>query len=136
MATETRRSTILVCDDQPAFREVVSMMLSLEPSLEVVGEATNGEEALRLVAELQPDLVLLDIAMPMMDGLEVLPLIKGVAPDTRVVMLTGFTSTDMRERALAAGARGYIEKGTDVPALVAHIRDLCAVDDQDDASAS
>jgi DNA-binding NarL/FixJ family response regulator len=123
-ATET--CTVVVCDDQRAFRDVVSLMLSIEPGLEVIGEARDGEEAVRVVAELQPDIVLLDIAMPSLDGFEALPLIRERAPETRIVMLTGFTSEGMRERALAGGATSYIEKGTDVPALVAHIKNLCA----------
>jgi DNA-binding NarL/FixJ family response regulator len=100
-------------------------MLSVEPGLEVVGEAKDGEEAVRVVSELQPDIALLDIAMPLLDGFEALPLIRESSPQTQVVMLTGFTSTGMRERALAGGATTYIEKGTDVAALVAHIKGLC-----------
>jgi DNA-binding response OmpR family regulator len=67
--------------------------------------------------------------MPLLDGFEVLPRIREQSPDTQVVMLTGFTSTGFRERALAAGASTYIEKGTDVPALVAHIKGLCGPTD-------
>jgi DNA-binding NarL/FixJ family response regulator len=100
-------------------------MLSVEPGLEVIGEAGNGEEAVRVVSELRPDIVLLDIAMPLLDGFEALPLILESAPQTQVVMLTGFTSTGMRERALSSGATTYIEKGTDVGALGAHIKGHC-----------
>jgi DNA-binding NarL/FixJ family response regulator len=115
----------VVCDDQQAFRSVVSLMLSLEPGIEVVGEACDGEEAVRVVAALRPDIVLLDIAMPVLDGFEALPRIREQSQDTQVVMLTGFTSTGMRERALAAGATSYVEKGTDVPAMIALIKSLC-----------
>jgi DNA-binding NarL/FixJ family response regulator len=125
VADTNRNCTVVVCDDQKAFRDIVSLMLSVEPGLEVIGEAGNGEEAVRVVSELRPDIVLLDIAMPLLDGFEALPLILESAPQTQVVMLTGFTSTGMRERALSSGATTYIEKGTDVGALVAHIKGLC-----------
>lgn len=115
----------MVCDDQQAFRDVISLMLSVEPGIDVIGEARNGEEAVRVVSELQPDVALLDIAMPLLDGFEALPRIRAGSPGSLIVMLTGFTSTGMRERALAGGATSYIEKGTDVPALVAHIKALC-----------
>jgi DNA-binding NarL/FixJ family response regulator len=123
--TGTKHCTVVVCDDQSAFREIISLMLSVEPGLEVIGEARDGEEAVRVVSALQPDIVLLDIAMPLLDGFEALPLILESSPGTQVVMLTGFTSTVMRERALTGGATTYVEKGTDVPALVAHIQGLC-----------
>jgi DNA-binding NarL/FixJ family response regulator len=116
----------VVCDDQRAFRDVVSLMLSLEPGIEVIGEARDGEEAVRVVSALRPAIVLLDVAMPLLDGFEALPRILEQSPDTKVVMLTGFASTNgMGERALAAGATAYIEKGTDVPALIALIKGLC-----------
>lgn len=125
MATEAKECKVVICDDQKAFREVMSLMLSLEPGLSVVGEAQDGGEAVRIVSELQPDIVLLDIAMPVMDGLEALPLIRRSAPLTQVVMLSGFTSTSTRQRALAEGACLFIEKGTDVPVLVTQIKRLC-----------
>jgi DNA-binding NarL/FixJ family response regulator len=123
---DEKNCTVVVCDDQKAFRDVVSLMLNVEPGLEVVGEAKDGEEAVRVVSSLRPDIVLLDIAMPTLDGFEALPLIREAAPETQVVMLTGFNSSGMRERALGGGAASYIEKGTDVTALVAHIKSLCA----------
>jgi DNA-binding NarL/FixJ family response regulator len=79
----------------------------------------------RVVAELLPDVVVLDIAMPLLDGLEAMPLIRASSPNTRIVMLTGFTSSDVRRRALEGGASLFIEKGTNVPALVGQIRGLC-----------
>lgn len=117
---------VAICDDQPAFRKVVTVVLELDPNLEVVGEAVNGREAVALVRDLQPDVLLLDVAMPVMDGLEALPLIREAAPATRVVMLTGVASADLRERALAAGASAFIEKGTDVDALAAPIKEACS----------
>ena len=119
------RCRVVICDDQAAFRKVVSVVLGLDPDLEVVGEAENGRDAIALARELQPDVLLLDIAMPVMDGLEALPLIREAAPETRVVMLTGVASDAVRARALAAGAEGFIEKGTDVDLLAEPIKEAC-----------
>ena len=117
---------IVICDDQPSFREVLGLMLGIEGDFEVVGEAGNGRDAIELVRELQPDVLLLDIAMPVMDGLEALPAIREASPDTRVVMLTGLASEAIRERALAAGATLFIEKGTDIATLARRVREVCA----------
>lgn len=120
-----QRCRIAICDDQAAFRKVVAVVLGLDPGLEVVGEAENGREAIALMQALRPDVLLLDIAMPVMDGLEALPLILEAVPDTRVVMLTGVTNENIRERALAAGATAFIEKGTDVDRLAEPIKEAC-----------
>jgi DNA-binding NarL/FixJ family response regulator len=123
-----KKCGIVLCDDQKAFRDVMSIALAVEPEFEVLGEAANGEEAVRVVAALQPDIVLLDIAMPVLDGLEALPLILESAPETQVVMLTGFASHDLRARALSTGASLFIEKGTNMPELVGEIKALCRAD--------
>ena len=80
--------------------------------VEVVGEAADGEDAVRLATELRPDLVLLDLAMPRMDGLQALPLIREAVPGVRVVVLSGFEDSVMADRAVEAGASRYVEKGT------------------------
>jgi len=103
----------------------MAIAIAIEPELEVVGEAADGQEAVRIASALQTQIVLLDIAMPVLDGLEALPLILECAPQARVVMLTGFASSDLRKRALAAGACMFIEKGTNVPELVRQIKELC-----------
>ncbi|MBW3592456.1 MAG: response regulator transcription factor [Actinobacteria bacterium] len=114
-----------ICDDQEAFRQVMTLVLGLEPGIEVVGEAADGREAVDLVTRLSPDVLLLDIAMPVMDGLEALPLIREAAPRTSVAMLTGVASEQVRERALAGGAALFIEKGTDAAEMTRQIRNLC-----------
>lgn len=116
---------MVVCDDQGGFRRLVVVVLGLEPGLEVVGEAGDGREAVALAERLQPDVLLLDVAMPEMDGLEALPQVREVSPETQVVMLTGMTATSVRERALAAGACAYIEKGIDIDELGERIIDIC-----------
>jgi DNA-binding NarL/FixJ family response regulator len=116
---------VVVCDDQHSFREVVALVLGLESGLEVVGQAADGAEAIRVVERLRPDVLLLDIAMPVMDGLEALPHIRAAAPDTRVVMMSGLSSDGIRQRALDAGAELFIEKGADVEQVAATIAGLC-----------
>lgn len=117
---------VVICDDQPAFRHTVGIVLNLEAELEVVGQAADGREAIEMVGELRPDVVLLDIAMPCLDGLEALPLILAASPGTRVVMLTGVTTPAVRARALAAGAALFVEKGTGIDVLARQIKDVCA----------
>lgn len=125
MDGQVKKCDVVICDDHKGFRSVLSIALSLDPDLEVVGEAGNGQEAVRIVSELRPAIVILDIAMPVMDGLEALPLILETAPLTQVVILTGFASRDLRRRALEGGACMFLEKGMDVPALVDQIKGLC-----------
>jgi DNA-binding NarL/FixJ family response regulator len=122
---DDRNCTVVVCDDQAAFRRLVTIVLGLESGIEVVGEASNGHEAVTLAEELQPDVLLLDIAMPEMDGLEALPHVREASPATQVVMLTGLTAANVRERALAAGASAFIEKGIDIDDLGNQVFEIC-----------
>ncbi|MDQ2982567.1 MAG: response regulator transcription factor [Actinomycetota bacterium] len=125
MSRDRKGCQVVICDDQAAFRQIVSVVLSLDPGIEVVGEAADGQEAIRLVREMHPDVLLLDVAMPVMDGLEALPHIRRSAPGTHVVMVTGVTSERIRHRALDGGASLFIEKGTDVESLVEQIKEVC-----------
>jgi DNA-binding NarL/FixJ family response regulator len=115
----------VVCDDQAGFRQLVAVVLGLESGIEVVGEAADGREAVALAERLKPNVLLLDLAMPEMDGLEALPRVRAVSPATQVVMLTGVTAASVRERALAAGASAFIEKGIDVDKLADRIVQIC-----------
>jgi DNA-binding NarL/FixJ family response regulator len=108
---------VLLCDDSPQIRELVRVVLELEGN-EVVSEAENGREAVDEAERLQPDVVLLDLSMPVMDGLEALPEIKRVAPDTRIVVLSGFDNQRLVSQALALGADGYVPKGGDPEEIV------------------
>lgn len=116
---------IVLCDDQQAFRTVLSLALDLEEGLDVVGEAADGIGVVEVVATLEPDVLLLDVAMPNRDGIEALPEIKSVSPQTAVVMLTAFGSERIRQRALDAGAAAFVEKGVDIAALIATVREVC-----------
>ena len=106
---------VLVVDDHALFAEALMLTLAIEERIEVVGCASNGAEAVALAQELQPDVVLMDVHMPTMDGIEATRRIRDVAPRTGVVMLTGSRSREVAAHALAAGAARYLTK--DTPAL-------------------
>ncbi len=122
---EHRRSAgpcrLLIVDDYADIRELLRMQLELSPDFEVVGEAADGLEAVQRATDLQPHVVLLDLAMPRMDGLEALPLIREAVEGVQVIALSGFDSDTMAAKVLAAGAARYVEKG--------HSMDLAAVID-------
>lgn len=101
---------IVVADDQNLFREMMTSYLNQDPELEVTGEATSGEEALEKVKSLKPDVVLLDIVMPDIDGIEVTRVIKRDYPETKVVLLTGYHQEKFIFEALQMGASGYLSK--------------------------
>jgi DNA-binding NarL/FixJ family response regulator len=110
---------VIVADDAAGMRELMHTLLSLEPDFEVVGQASDGVEAVELVTELQPDLVVIDISMPVMDGLEAISQIRAVSPGTRVAVLSG------ERRPTPTGADTDIEKGTPNDVVVATLRTLC-----------
>ena len=113
---------ILVADDHPLFREGVVHSLASEPDFTIVGQAANGEEALRLARELLPDVVLLDIAMPGWGGLVAAERITTACPATKIVMLTVFEDEDRLLAAFKAGARGYVLKGVSARELANVVR--------------
>ncbi|WP_326680101.1 response regulator transcription factor [Streptomyces sp. NBC_01237] len=101
---------VVVADDQSVVREGIVMLLGLLPGIEVIGSAKDGDEAVRLVAELAPDVVLMDLRMPRCDGVEATRRIRREYPGTQVVVLTTFADDDSLLAALRAGARGYLTK--------------------------
>ncbi|MEU9269412.1 MULTISPECIES: response regulator transcription factor [Streptomyces] len=101
---------VVVADDQTVVREGIVMLLGLLPGVEVVGAAGDGEEAVRLVAELAPDVVLMDLRMPRCDGVEATRRIRSEYPGTQVVVLTTYADDESLFPALKAGARGYLTK--------------------------
>ena len=113
---------IVLVDDQAIVREGLRSMLSPEPDLVVVGEAENGQEALDLVPGLDPDIVLMDVRMPEMDGLTALGRLKVVAPRSSVIMVTLYDDPDYLLRAVAIGAAGYILKDSSRDELVRAVR--------------
>jgi DNA-binding NarL/FixJ family response regulator len=104
---------VLVADDHALFRHGLKAMFASVPEYEVVGEAATGEEALERVEKTQPDIVLMDIQMPQMNGIEATRRIVEAHPQTGVVMLTMFGDDDSVFAAMRAGARGYVLKGAD-----------------------
>ncbi|MFJ8602009.1 response regulator [Streptomyces shenzhenensis] len=101
---------VVVVDDQTVVREGIVMLLGLLPGIEVVGAAGDGEEAVKAVAELAPDVVLMDLRMPRCDGVEATRRIRAEYPGTQVVVLTTFADDESLFPALRAGARGYLTK--------------------------
>ena len=113
---------VVVCDDVPEMRGLLRDTLEDDPIFQVVGEAENGRSGVAVVADLQPDVVILDLSMPEMDGLEAIPHIAESSPRTGIVVLSGFEAARMREQALKLGADEYIEKGTRLEALSAAVQ--------------
>ena len=122
MPSNTPLTTVLIADDNSLFVTAVEGILGAEKSIRVVGRATDGEEAARLAAELTPDVVLMDLSMPRMDGFEATRRIRADTPDTAVVVLTGSLDTMDAARAIEAGASGYVTKDRILPELVAAIQ--------------
>ena len=111
MAGAPARVRVLLVDDTAEMRFLLRLGLELDGRFEVVGEADDGEVAVRLAGELRPDVAVVDLAMPRMDGLQALPRIRECSPGTRVVVLTAFSTRQMAAEAHAAGADAYLEKG-------------------------
>jgi DNA-binding NarL/FixJ family response regulator len=105
---------VLVVDDQRLVREGIASLLGLQPGISVVGVAGNGKEAVERTLALAPDVVLMDVRMPEMDGVDAVAVLRTRAPDCRVVMLTTFDDEEYVVQALRAGAAGYLLK--DLPA--------------------
>ena len=104
-----RAITVLVVDDERSVRQGITALLSLSADLEVIGEASNGQEAIRIVSDIQPDVVLMDIRMPVTDGLEATRIIKARWPDVKVIVFTMFDAEEAD--AIAAGADCFLLKG-------------------------
>ncbi|WP_430600721.1 response regulator [Brevibacterium sp. K72] len=114
--------TVLVADDQALVRDGIVVVLSLTDGIEVIGEARNGTEAIALAAELEPDVVLMDLRMPGLSGAEATAQLTQSRPDIRVLVLTTFADDASIDSALRAGAAGYLTKDAGREEMVAAIR--------------
>lgn len=123
-ASDNRAITVFLCDDVKAFRSLMRFTLEEDPEITVVGEAADGQEGVDGVSRLQPDVVLLDLSMPVLDGLEAIPLMLQASPDTQIVGLSGFTADRMAETMLAQGAVAYLEKGAELEDIARTVREV------------
>ncbi|MFL6237420.1 MAG: response regulator [Thermoanaerobaculia bacterium] len=125
MATlETIR--ILLADDHPVVRDGLAAMLGTQPDFQVIGEAGNGAEAVAEAARLRPDVVLMDLEMPALDGIEAIRRLRAADPAVQVVVLTAFDTDERILGALQAGAQGYLLKGAPRAEIFAAIRAVSA----------
>lgn len=119
---------IMIADDHSVVRQGVIMALALDPEMEVVGEASNGAEVIELVRELRPDVVVMDLVMPVVDGIAATAAIRSEMPDTEVVALTSVLDDDSVVEAVRAGAIGYLLKDSGTDEIRSAVR--CAAEKQ------
>jgi two-component system NarL family response regulator len=120
----SKKISVLIADDHRLFAEALEAILASEPEIEVVGRASNGEEAVEQALALHPDVILMDIAMPGVDGVEATKRIRRKQGSARVLMLTGSNSRTDVARAREAGAAAYVTKDRIAAQLIEAIRDL------------
>lgn len=109
---------IMIVDDQPLIRDGLAMLLNLRPELEVVGTASDGDEVVEKIEKLQPEIILMDIRMPRVNGVEGTRLVRGKFPEVKVLMLTTFNDSELIFEALEQGASGYLLKDMETDAIV------------------
>jgi two-component system nitrate/nitrite response regulator NarL len=115
---------VLIVDDEPLFTEMIDAMLGAEQGISVVGKAGHGREAVELAQQLRPDVIVMDISMPVMNGIDATREIRGADPTARVLILTGGSSIAEVDEARKAGAAGYLTKDRIANELVTEIRSL------------
>lgn len=119
---------VVLADDTAEYRLLLRLVLEQDGRFDVVGEAADGSAAVALAASELPDAVVLDLAMPVMDGLEAIPQIKGAAPAAAIVILSGFARGQIDGKALSLGADAYVEKGEAFARIVATLLDVVGAD--------
>jgi DNA-binding NarL/FixJ family response regulator len=118
---------ILLADDQSIVRQGLRMRLLMEPDIVVIGEASSGEQALELVNVLSPDIILMDVEMPGMDGITATASLRATTPQSAVVMMSIHDDARTRARAEAAGAAAFVEKSGTLEVLLATIRQIVEI---------
>ncbi len=119
-----KKIRVLVVEDQTVLREGLISILSFQPDIEVVGQAEDGIEAVELVQQTKPEVILLDLVMPRQDGMATIPKIKEIAPEVGILILTSFAEGDRVFQAIKAGALGYLLKDSTRDQLLQAIRDV------------
>jgi DNA-binding NarL/FixJ family response regulator len=114
---------VLLCDDAEGFRALMRVSLADDPRIEIVGEAADGVEGVEATAELQPDVVLLDMSMPRMGGLQAIPKMRRSAPRTSIIGLSSLSASRMAAPSIEIGAHSYLEKGSELEDIRAAIHD-------------
>ena len=121
------RTRILVVDDDAAFRQRVKAFFAREADMEVVAEASDGEEAITKAQELKPDVVLMDVRMPGLNGVSATRKLREEMPEVKVIMLSVFDLPEYKDAAMVSGASGYVVKKSMIEALLPEIRRVCSV---------
>jgi NarL family two-component system response regulator LiaR len=119
-----KKIRLLIVDDQTVVREGLAAILACYSDIEVVGQAEDGNKALALIEQTQPDVILLDLVMPGLDGISLIPKIKELAPETRILVVTSFAETERVFQAIKAGALGYLLKDATRDQLLQAVRDV------------
>jgi two-component system, NarL family, response regulator LiaR len=125
MTTQTHSIRILIVDDHTMVRSGLKILLEQFDGISVVGEAGNGFQAIELAKQLQPDVILMDLSMPGMDGIEAIQRILAIRPGQHILVLTGFLDEERLIQAVRAGAQGCVDKTIPPEELVQSIRDVC-----------
>lgn len=120
----TKTIRVLIADDHPIIRDSLRTLIVTEPDLELVGEAVNGQEAVEKTDQLKPDVILMDLVMPVKDGLQAIGEIKQSHPDISILVLTSFSDEDKVFPAIRAGALGYLLKDSEPQQLLKAIHDV------------
>ena len=124
MADDERRVGLLIVDDDASMRDLLRLTFELHPKLEVLAEAANGSDAVTAAKEHKPDAVILDVMMPGTDGLEALPRILEVSPDSKIIVFSAYATVPIVQQALEAGASLVLEKTVPQRDVVAAVLDL------------
>jgi len=126
IAIETKQARVLIADDQTLFRTGLARLLAEDSRVEVVGQAADGAEAVALALKLKPDVILMDLKMPNVDGIEATRQLVAADPSVKVLILTTFEADNYVIQALKAGARGYVLKDSQASAIVSSIAAVMA----------
>jgi DNA-binding NarL/FixJ family response regulator len=122
--------TVLIVDDNAGFRSRVREILALKPDVKVAGEAADGREAIRKARQLKPNLVLMDVRMPEICGIDATAQLKREVPETEVIILTRYDLEEYRKAAAASGASGYVVKESVLETLLPTIQEICAAEEK------